>query len=225
MMTERFSNLSLYNRKLVVSCQAPNGSHLKKDDILIAIAKEVIAASAPALRIAGENCIREIRKLTDIPIIGLIKTERNGFDVRITCTTDEIKQVKSAGANIVAIDSTGRIRPEPLEMLYKYAKSLKMEIFADIATEQEALNAIKIGADYIGTTMSGYTDETKDQIGSDFELLKKLVKETSTPIVLEGKIENPDQCKKALDLGAFAVVVGRFITSPRDITKLFIEAI
>jgi putative N-acetylmannosamine-6-phosphate epimerase len=36
-------------------------------------------------------------------------------------------------------------------------------------------------------------------------------------------VDHPDHVKQGLDLGAYAVVVGRAITSPRDITKYFLK--
>ena len=134
MIKANFSNLSLFELNLIVSCQAPIGSHMKNDEVLISVAKEVIEASAPALRVAGANCISEIRNVTKIPIIGLIKTVRKEFEPKITCTLKEVEDVYLSGAGIVAIDSTLRERPEPLKNLFTRAKSLNLEIFADIAT-------------------------------------------------------------------------------------------
>jgi len=225
MIKANFSNLSLFELNLIVSCQAPIGSHMKNDEVLISVAKEVIEASAPALRVAGANCISEIRNVTKIPIIGLIKTVRKEFEPKITCTLKEVEDVYLSGAGIVAIDSTLRERPEPLKNLFTRAKSLNLEIFADIATEAEAYNAIDLGSDYIGTTLSGYTSQSSTTIGPDFDLLVKLIENTSSPIILEGRVSNPDQLRRGLGLGAFAVVVGRFITSPRDITQAYLSVL
>ena len=57
----------------------------------------------------------------------------------------------------------------------------------------------------------------------DFELLKKIVKEFKIPVILEGRIWEVSQIKKAFELGAFAVVVGSAVTRPQLITKRFIN--
>ena len=83
-----------------------------------------------------------------------------------------------------------------------------------------------MGADIISTTLSGYTKESlSDSDEPDFELLKKLVEHTNIPVILEGRIWEPDQVKKAFELGAHSVVIGSAITRPQLITKRFLEQI
>ena len=57
----------------------------------------------------------------------------------------------------------------------------------------------------------------------DFELLEQLVKNTDKPIILEGRIWEPKEVKKAFELGAHSVVIGSAITRPQLITKRFIN--
>jgi N-acylglucosamine-6-phosphate 2-epimerase len=208
---------------LIVSCQAVSGSPLKDAKILAAIASEVIAGGASALRLAGSDSVAQVRQQNKIPIIGLIKTERPGFGPRITCTTSEIVELAKSGADLVAIDATDRKRLEPLKELFAVAKTHGLLIFADIATLSEGEKAAELGADYVATTMAGYTEDRHLTVGPDFELLSSLVKNLTVPIVLEGRVNHPSHVKQALDSGAYAVVVGRAITSPRDITKFFVK--
>jgi putative N-acetylmannosamine-6-phosphate epimerase len=44
------------------------------------------------------------------------------------------------------------------------------------------------------------------------------------PVLVEGHITNPQEVRRALDLGATAVVVGSAITRPETITARFVEA-
>ena len=95
---------------------------------------------------------------------------------------------------------------------------------ADIATYDEAKNAIELGADIVSTTLSGYTNETKNKPNEpDFELCKAISQDFSTPVIVEGKIWTPEQAKRAFDFGAFCVVIGSAITRPQLITKRFTE--
>ncbi len=75
----------------------------------------------------------------------------------------------------------------------------------------------------VSTTLSGYTDDSPAQDEPDFELLQKLVAGLSIPVIAEGRISTPEEASHALDLGAFAVVVGSAITRPQLIAQQFIE--
>ena len=86
------------------------------------------------------------------------------------------------------------------------------------------MNCAKLGADIISTTLAGYTIESGEPtIGPDYELLKKLVSKLDKPVILEGRIWEPGEVKKAFELGAHCVVIGSAITRPQLITKRFVE--
>lgn len=94
---------------------------------------------------------------------------------------------------------------------------------ADISTLEEGINAYKAGVDFVGTTLNGYTPYTKDDMGPNFKLVENLVKAIPIPVIAEGRIHTPEQAKKMLELGAYAVVVGGAITRPLEITNRFLE--
>ena len=95
---------------------------------------------------------------------------------------------------------------------------------ADISTLEEGINCAKLGVDVLSTTLSGYTTQSPiEGDGPDFKLLEALVKETDKPVILEGRIWEPEQINKAFELGAHAVVIGSAITRPQLITKRFIN--
>jgi N-acylglucosamine-6-phosphate 2-epimerase len=96
---------------------------------------------------------------------------------------------------------------------------------ADISNFEEGVNAAEAGVDFVGTTMSGYTDYTEKKDEADFELIEKLAAELETPVIAEGRIHTPAEAKKALRLGAFAVVVGGAITRPQQIIASFVSGI
>jgi N-acylglucosamine-6-phosphate 2-epimerase len=64
----------------------------------------------------------------------------------------------------------------------------------------------------VGTTLFGYTKETKNQHPPSYELLQKMVEILPIPVICEGGIGTPEMAKKALEVGANAVVVGTAIT-------------
>jgi N-acylglucosamine-6-phosphate 2-epimerase len=48
-----------------------------------------------------------------------------------------------------------------------------------------------------------------------------LAASVDVPVIAEGRINTPEQAVHALELGAFAVVVGSAITRPQVITRKF----
>lgn len=146
--------------------------------------------------------------------------------VYITPNIKDVIELVEAGADVIATDATQRKRPnnEKLQDLIKYIHINKRLAMADISTLEEGLNAKELGADIISTTLAGYTLESANSPANepDFELLKRLVEQTQLPVVLEGRIWEPEQVNKAFELGAHCVVIGSAITRPQLITKRFV---
>jgi N-acylglucosamine-6-phosphate 2-epimerase len=135
-------------------------------------------------------------------------------------------QVAHAGADIIAIDATSRPHPDELvlpEQVRRIHDQTCCPVMADIATYGEGLAAEQAGADLVATTLSGYTADSPAQEMPDFELLKQLTTTLKLPVIAEGRISTPEQAAQALELGAFAVVVGSAITRPQWITARFVQ--
>ena len=94
---------------------------------------------------------------------------------------------------------------------------------ADTSDYDEMIYADKLGFDFVGTTMRGYTDYTKGVKIPDFDLIKRVSGEISAPVIAEGGIWEPQELKRALESGAFAAVVGGAITRPQNITRRFVN--
>jgi N-acylglucosamine-6-phosphate 2-epimerase len=77
---------------------------------------------------------------------------------------------------------------------------------------EAAKSAVAAGADIIGTTLFGYTAETRHLSPPGGELLEQMVEQLDIPVICEGGIASPQMARQALDLGADAVVVGTAIT-------------
>jgi len=221
------------DKKIIVSVQASKGEPVYEDNCLISIIKSVISGGASGLRLAGAKSIRETKKFSNIPIIGITKPDPLPDNwkkiVYITPTFNEAEDLAKAGADIIAIDGTSRSRPEEsLEnLIYKIKKELNKPVMTDISTLEEGIKCAELGADIISTTLSGYTSYTLDKNNDepDFELLETLVKNLDKPVILEGRIWTPKHVQQAFRLGAFSVVIGSAITRPQIITKRFTDSV
>jgi N-acylglucosamine-6-phosphate 2-epimerase len=225
--------MNIINRlkgKVVVSVQAMPSEPLYLEKCMVAMMKSVIKGGAGGLRVAGARDVKNAKHLFDVPIIGLTKPDiipSNWQEiVYITPTLKEVIELVEAGADIIAFDGTMRERPNgaKLEELIKYVKINNRVSMADISTLEEGINAEKLGANILSTTLSGYTQFSQNRgNGPDFELLKQLVDNTNLPVVLEGRIWEPEEVDKAFELGAHCVVIGSAITRPQLITKRFVQ--
>lgn len=200
---------------LVVSCQAPASSPLHDPVVIAAMAEAAIDGGAAGVRIDTPAHIKAVRQRISVPIIGLWKQQLPGSEVYITPQFHHAAAVAQAGADIIAIDATPRERPngETLEILISEIHDrLGKQILADVDSLAAGINAARAGADAIATTLYGYTKQTQDLSPPGFELLSQLVSHLDIPIICEGGIASPAMAKRALDLGAAAVVVGTDIT-------------
>ena len=97
---------------------------------------------------------------------------------------------------------------------------------ADCATMEEAKAAYAAGADLVGSTMNGYTAATahcKDE--PNYDLVREMAAALPCPVIAEGRVHTPEQAKKMLEIGAWAVVVGGAITRPLEIAQRFFAAL
>jgi N-acylglucosamine-6-phosphate 2-epimerase len=187
------------------------------------VAQAAVAGGAVAVRLQGIDDVQLSREVLDVPIIGLWKV--GGRGVFITPTLEHARSVREAGADIVALDGTRRDRPDGLT-LAETISSLKADrptlVMADCGSVDDAVAADAAGADLIGTTLAGYTDERPAVPGPDLELVELIVARLPhARVVAEGRIHTPAQAGSALQAGAFAVVVGTAITHPTAITTWF----
>lgn len=191
------------------------------------MAKAAEMGGAAAIRANGVEDIFSIKKEVSLPVIGLIKQEYEGSDVYITPTKREVELLLEANVDMIALDATHRNRPneEKLQDLIKVIKEKGVLVMADISTLQEGLLAQELGADCVSTTLSGYTSYSRQLSEPDFQLIEELKDVLTIPVIAEGRISTPEEAKKALEAGAFSVVVGSAITRPQDITKRFVNFI
>lgn len=228
MMNTENSMLEKIKGKLVVSCQALPEEPLHSPFIMGRMAYAAFLGGASGIRANSVEDIKQIKTTVDLPIIGIIKSVYEGSAVFITPTLKEVDELYREGVDIIAMDATDRVRPDGStisELFPHLRETYKDQLFmADCSTYEEAAKAVEMGFDCIGTTLSGYTEATKGKSLPDFELVEKLVKNFSIPIVAEGGVSTLEELKRMFDLGVYTAVVGSAITRPMEITQRFIKA-
>jgi N-acylglucosamine-6-phosphate 2-epimerase len=208
---------------LIVSVQAQPDEPLYGAEHMAVMARAVAEGGAAAIRCESPADVVAIRAAVDLPLIGLWKVGDAG--VYITPTAAAARAIAEAGADIIAIDATSRPRPEALPGLIAYIhNALRCPVMADVSTLAEGLAAEDAGADAVAPTLSGYTGGPVPS-EPDWELLSALINHARGPVIMEGRIWSPADAKRALDMGAWAVVVGSAITRPKLITQRFVAAV
>ena len=217
--------------KLIVSCQALPHEPIHSSFIMGRMALAAKEGGAYGIRANTKEDIAEIQTQVDLPVIGIVKRDYEDSKVYITPTMKEINELMEVKPDIIALDATHSLRPggRTLDEFYREIRNSYPEqlLMADCSTVEEALFADQLGFDFIGTTLVGYTDQSKSlKIESnDFEIIRQIVAKVKHRVIAEGNINTPEKARRVIELGAFSVVVGSIITRPQLITKSFAEAL
>lgn len=223
--------LDKIKNKLIISVQSAKNEPLNNEIAMNALIDTVILlGKIDVLRLAGVRDIKNTKEKykDNVVVIGITKPDIIPVNykeiVYITPALTDAKSLIEAGADIIALDSTKRKRPnnESLKTIIDFIHSKNKLVMADISTFDEAEYAFNLGADIISTTLSGYTKETENNSETpDFKLVEKCKKELNCPVILEGKIKDESDVKKAFESGAYAVVIGSMVTRPHKIIENF----
>ena len=215
--------LSTFKNSLIASCQPIPKGPLDTPSFVLASAKASIIGGAKGLRIEGFENLRIIKKNIKLPIIGIKKRNLKNYPIIITPYLTDIEKLADLGADIIAFDATKRKRPFSVTQIISKIHSLKKIAMADCSNLSDANFAIDNGADIVSTTLSGYTGKREVPKNPDFKLLNSLISKFKVPIIAEGRFNTPSFYKKAIKMGAHAVVVGTALNRIELITKSFLD--
>lgn len=221
--------LGKLKKGLVVSCQVQWDDPIYTDNMAVKMAQAAAWGGAVGIRANSPEQIAAIRKAVDLPIIGLYKIWNDNTDVFITPTLEAAKQVWAAGAEIIALDCTNQLNHDgrpAWELLPVLQKEIPEALFfADVSNLEEAERAVALGAEIVGPTLYGYTQETKHIEEPDWRAFAEMCRrfEGKAAVIMEGHIYTPEDAMKCLYLGAHSVVVGSAITRPHLTTKRFVD--
>ena len=227
-MNDKVENLK---GKLIVSCQALPHEPLHSSFIMGRMALAAKEGGAAGIRANTKEDIAEIQAQVDLPIIGIVKRYYEDSKVYITPTMKEIEELMEVKPEIIALDATVDLKPggKTLDGFYREIRAAYPDqlLMADCSTVEEALHADELGFDFIGTTLVGYTEQSRGLKieADDFAIIRQIVAKARHRVIAEGNINTPEKARRVIELGAFSVVVGSIITRPQLITKSFAEAL
>jgi len=232
-LTKKESVIARLKSKLVVSCQAYEDSPLYGGDYMLKMAECAILGGAGGLRLCWAENVEMVRKITDLPIIGINKVIPDEIDllnsVFITPTFESAVGIIEAGADVIALDCTprGRTYQDVGQLIRAIQKAYPdTAIMADISTAEEGIMAAEMGVDIVSTTLSGYTPASGANKSDkpDLEIIRALKKSISAPVNAEGRIWDLTDLENVIACGPDMVTVGTAITRPNLISKRFADA-
>lgn len=214
---------------LIVSCQALKDEPLYGGNTMAKMAEAARRGGAVGIR---ANTVKDINSIHnyirgELPVIGLIKRTYSDSPIYITPTLREVKALVGSKCEAIALDATLRARPkgQTLEQLVCYIREHSDKaLVADIATYEDAMNAERLGFDYISTTLRSYTEETKEIDIPDIEFCSALLRDIkNAKVIAEGGIHSFADLDALLDIGVEHVIIGGAITRPQFITTYFVN--
>lgn len=213
---------------LFVSCQAERENPFNDLNSVLNFAKCAELGGASGIRSEGIKRTKAIIENINLPVIGLVKRKFSDGFVGITISELDFIQLLNIGAGIIAVDGTQRLRegmtgPDFINYL---KRKYECRIMADVSTVEEGIACSRSGADFISTTLNGYTPWTiKENNGKpNEELVKALLNQINDiPIIAEGRISNAVEARKFIEMGCSFVVIGSAITRPHIITQTFVN--
>ena len=209
---------------LVVSCQPLPGGPLDNVDSIVRQALAARDGGARALRIEGLENVRAVAAACDLPIVGIVKRDLDTSPVRITPLVEDVQGLAEAGAAVIAVDATDRVRPVEIHDLCAAIRRAGRLAMADVSNITEAEQAAAMQFDILGTTLSGYTTGTGIPAAPDVQLVRDCAR-LGRFVTAEGRFNSPLLAQQAMAAGADAVCVGSALTRLEHVTGWFCDAV
>ena len=209
--------------RLVVSCQPVDGGPLDDDATVARMAQAAVAGGAAALRIEGARRLACVRAAVAVPLVGIVKRDLPNSPVRITPFVADVQALLAAGADVVAVDVTDRVRPARVAELLAAIRAGGAQAMADASCEADALAAWRLGFTIVGTTLAGYTGGPVPA-EPDLALVARL-SQAGCRVMAEGRYDTPARAAAAVHAGAWAVTVGSALTRLEVATAWFATAL
>ena len=208
---------------IIVSCQSTAGDPTHCPEFMAAFAKSAEIGGAAGIRANSVVDIEAIKKVTDLPVIGIWKRhwEDEVWNIMITPTFQDCRELADAGADIIAIETTPRKRPnneDVKELVDRVRNELNVPVMADCHDMEDAL---RTNADIVAPTLSG-VGSVEDYM-PPWALLEQMVREQDKPVIAEGHFWEPAYVERGFDIGVHAIVIGSAITRPWMITERFVS--
>lgn len=201
---------------LIVSCMAEEGEPLQGPVFMATMALCAQEGGAIGVKALGVEDVKMMRRMVDIPIMGMLEEVDDCGNSWVTPTFKSARNLSSAGADIINIPGAkernfGDSTPELIKRIHG---ELGKPVMVDVVDLEEAIIADKAGADTVRSAL--------DAKKPDFKLLQEITNSVSCKVLAEGGYWEPKEAVRALQLGAWALVVGSAITRPLNITRRWV---
>lgn len=211
-------------RPLVASVQPEGWQTRLGPEGAARLAEDALAEGAGAIRAEGTAIAACVA--LGAPVIGLVKRHTEGSAVYITPTGREVDEALEAGCHAVALDATGRPRPDgaTLEALVGRIREAGRVAVGDCDSLDNALRAEQAGCGILTTALAGYTGGRPPTHGPDWGLLHQMAGACRAPVLAEGRLRTPEDFARALAAGAAGAVVGTALNDARRLARQFVRA-
>ena len=154
-------------------------------------------SGAVGIRANTVRDITQIKEVVDLPVIGIIKKDYPSTPMYITVTMKEVDELVACGVDILAVQGTGALRPDGSTSA-EFIRAIKAKypdqlVMADCDNFENAMACAEAGADFVGTTMRGYTPETQGIDDIDFDFVHKLATECPAKVIAEATSTTPNR--------------------------------
>ena len=201
-MTQTYPQLEALRHQIIVSVQAYPDTPLNAPHFIAALAQSAEMGGAAGFRVDRPENVAAVRAVSRLPMIGINKVHTPGFDIYITPTYASAEALVRAGADLLALDATGRPRPGGetfAEIARKTHRHFNIPVMADVGTIEQGLQALDDGADMVATTLSISQPFGEPQDGPGLHIVSALVKVTDCPVIVEGQVWTIEDVRACFD--------------------------